>query len=347
MPGKFRPTPLKLDGTRYHWTLDYDPQGAEGNGRFTFTIGSDTHKTQDYGQLPQLSEKEAQARFPNTTTFTVDVTPGLKKEGANFDRFGVCNAMKSGGSATIFFDDLQFNGQKQDFSKDPEWTGTGNRVSYDDREVTGAHNFGYSATTNFAGGAPGEIGGGLWRSGAFAFYADRVGALNMEQRLEARGKVRLVTAGPDSDIFLGWFNSAAKDKGAGEAQDFVGLHIGGPTRVGHYFIPTFATSKGTTGRVKQGPILTPGKVFDWSLIYDPLANRGDGEIRAALGEESVTLALKPRQKAEGASLDRFGLFTSTAGGQMVKIYLDDLRYTVSNSHSKDSAKPNVLAPIKD
>jgi len=45
--------------------------------------------------------------------------------------------------------------------------------------------------------------------------------------------------------------------------------------------------------------------------------------------DSVTLALKPGQKAQGASLDRFGLFTSTAGGQMVKIYLDDLTYTAA------------------
>ena len=53
LPGKFRPTPLKLDGTRYHWTLDYDPQAAGGNGRFTFTLHSDTHKTEDYGPLPE------------------------------------------------------------------------------------------------------------------------------------------------------------------------------------------------------------------------------------------------------------------------------------------------------
>jgi hypothetical protein len=41
----------------------------------------------------------------------------------------------------------------------------------------------------------------------------------------------------------------------------------------------------------------------------------------------VTLALKPGQKRQGATLDRFGLFTSQAGGQMVKIYLDDLQYS--------------------
>ena len=25
LPGKYRPTPIKNDGTRYHWTLRYDP----------------------------------------------------------------------------------------------------------------------------------------------------------------------------------------------------------------------------------------------------------------------------------------------------------------------------------
>jgi hypothetical protein len=320
---------LKFDGTRNRCTHDYDPQAAAGNGRFTFTMRSDTHTTQDYGKLPEPSEKEAQARFPNTTRFTVDLTPGYKMEGATFDRFGVCNMMKSGGTATIFFDDLQFNGQTEDFSKDPGWVGTGNRVTFEDHEQVGAHNFGYSAATNFAGGAPGEVGGGLWRSGDFGYYADRVGPLNLEQRLEARGKVKLVTAGPDSDMQLGWFNSAAKQKGSGDAENFIGIHVGGPTRVGHYFIPAFATAKGATGRVKQGPVLTPGKVFDWSLVYDPAANGGDGEVRVTLGTESATLALKPGQKAEGAVLDRFGLFTSTAGGQMVKIYLDDLQYTAT------------------
>ncbi|MEK6262735.1 MAG: hypothetical protein AABP62_29410 [Planctomycetota bacterium] len=128
---------------------------------------------------------------------------------------------------------------------------------------------------------------------------------------------------------LGWFNGAAREKERGDAEDFVGIHVGGPTRIGHYFIPAFATAKGTKGKVDQGPVLTPGKVFDWSLVYDPAANDGHGEMRVTLGQESVTLALKPGQKAKGANLDRFGLFTSTAGGQMVKVFLDDLKYTAA------------------
>src|SRR6185436_4142939 len=121
--------------------------------------------------------------------------------------------------------------------------------------------------------------------------------------------------------------SSAKERGSGEDRDFVGIHVGGPTRVGHYFIPVFATGKGTRGKVEHGPVLTPAKLFDWSLTYDPSANSGNGEIRVTLGDESVILPLKPGQKAQGASLDRFGLFTSTIGGQMVKIYLDQLTYT--------------------
>ena len=116
------------------------------------------------------------------------------------------------------------------------------------------------------------------------------------------------------------------------------MHVGGPTCIGHYFIPVFGTSKGTKGKVDQGPILTPGKVFEWSLVYDPAANGGWGEMRVTLGKESVTLALKPGQKAEGAKLDRFGLFTSTDGGQMVKIYVDDLKYTGGPDFRRDSRR---------
>jgi hypothetical protein len=330
LPGKFRPTPIKCDGTKYQWTLEYDPQAANGQGRFTFTMRSDTHTTQDYGTLPEASQKEAQARFPNTTTFAVDLPPGYKGEGASFDRFGLSNGMKSGGAVTLYFDDLVTNGQAQDFSKDPGWPGEGNRVSFEDLEITGAHDFGFSAQTNHAGGSkPGEAGGGFWRSGDLGWYADRVGPLNLEQRLEARGKVKLVTAGPDSDMRIGWFNSNAKGTAGADADNFVGVFVGGPTRVGHYFIPAFANSVGGRGKVESGPILTPGKIFDWSVIYDPAGNGGNGEMRVTLGEESVTLALKPGLKAKGATMDRFGFFTSTIGGQMVKIYLDDLKYTAA------------------
>lgn len=328
LPGKYRTTPIKNDGTRYHWTLAYDPAGAAGNGQFTFTLRSDNHPMPVIDpNLPAASLAEEHARFPTKSTFTVDLTPGFKKEGATFDRFGIQNMMKSGGAVMMYFDDVVFDGRDEDFAKDPGWASVGSRRTYEDREVVGAHDFGFSPATNHAGGEPGEVGGGLWRSGEYGYYADRVGPLNLDQRLEAHGKVKLVTAGPDSDMHIGWFSSATKDKSPDEAGNFVGIHVGGPTRIGHYFIPQFATAAGTKGKVDQGPIITPGKFFDWSLVYDPEGSNGNGEMRVTLGTETATLALKPGQKKQGAKLDRFGLFTSQAGGQMVKIFLDDLTYT--------------------
>jgi hypothetical protein len=48
-----------------------------------------------------------------------------------------------------------------------------------------------------------------------------------------------------------------------------------------------------------------------------------------LGDESFTHTYKQRQLNKNATLDRFGLCTDTTGGQVVKIYFDDLTYTAS------------------
>jgi hypothetical protein len=130
-------------------------------------------------------------------------------------------------------------------------------------------------------------------------------------------------------MFLGWFNSANKDESPTQAGNFLGVHVGGPTRVGHYFHPSFTTAKGTRGQAAAGPVLMPGKAYDWSLVYDPSAEGGHGAIRVTLGEESVTLPMKKGVKTQGCHFDRFGLFTSNIGGQIVKIYLDDLKYTAA------------------
>jgi hypothetical protein len=146
---------------------------------------------------------------------------------------------------------------------------------------------------------------------------------------------------PDSGMYVGWFNSADQENSPPQAGSFVGVKIGGPTRVGHYFVPAYATTQ--TQKVKPpaprqhppnisveqrtGPVLLPQKVFEWSLAYDPAANDGKGEIKVTLGNESVTLALKDGDKAKGATLDRFGIFTTHRGGSFVRLFFDDLSYT--------------------
>lgn len=328
LPGKFRPTPLRSDGTRYAWTLDYDPQAAGGNGRFTFTLRSDAHKPGELEKpdLPESHRQEARRRFPSTTTFAVDLPEGYRKQGTTFDHFGLMNMMKAGGQMTIHFDDLRYAGRAQNFSQDPQWDASGNRVTYQAKDVGGAHDFGFS-TTNHAGGKRGEVGGTFWRSGKYGYYADRVGPLTLTDRLEASGKVVLKAGAPDADMYLGWFNSANKDTPPTEAGQFLGVHVGGPTRIGHYFHPAFTTAMGTKGQAAAGPVLKPDTVHAWSLVYDPAAEGGNGAIRVTLDSASVTLPLKQGLKAQDARFDRFGVFTSNIGGQIVRIYLDDLKYT--------------------
>jgi hypothetical protein len=40
--------------------------------------------------------------------------------------------------------------------------------------------------------------------------------------------------------------------------------------------------------------------------------------------------LKEGQRAQGGRFDRFGLLTCSPGGQLVRIFFDDLRYTASS-----------------
>jgi hypothetical protein len=313
IPGKFRPTPIKKDGTSYHWILKYDPATNAGKGQVKFTIESDSPSPE------QFEGKE----------FLVDLPAGFKEDGASFDRFGLMNMMKPGGPMTIHFSDLEHDGKREDPSHDPGWTGSSNRETYEESDRVGAHDFGFSPQTKFAGGSPGEVGGKFWRSGPYGYYADRIEWLTLTNRLEAKGKVVLLVGAPDSDMYLGWFNSASKSKSPLESGNFLGIHAGGPTRVGHYFQPAYCTGRGNRGRAKTGPVLTPDKIYDWTLAYDPQANSGIGLIRVTLGTESISFDLKRQHRMEGALFDRFGFFTSTIGGQMVKIYFDDLQYTSS------------------
>ncbi len=325
---KFRPTSIRNDGTKYLWNLNYDPNGNNGSGQIEFTIRSNSSDPEEF----------------EGKVFTIPLRPGYKEQGTIFDRFGLMNSERGGNAMTIYFDDLQYDGKAENFSRDPGWAGSGNHARFEDRQQGGAHDFGFSAQTSHAGGTPGELGGTLWRSGEYGYYADDVGPLTMTNRLEARGKVVLTAAPPDSGMYLGWFNSADKQNAPSQTGDFVGIKIGGPTRVGHYFAPAYATgnrpsSSNFTSRRqhlkrisverKDGPVLVPQKVFDWELAYDPEAGGGTGSIKARLGTESVTLPLKPGDKSIGGTFDRFGLFTSHIGGSYVRIYFDDLQYTTA------------------
>ncbi|HWP41195.1 MAG TPA: hypothetical protein VNL70_09735, partial [Tepidisphaeraceae bacterium] len=71
------------DGTSYEWTLEYDPDGADGRGLIRFTM--------------------------NGQTVTQPLAEGDKQKGATFDRFGVFNlGWANSKHCVVWFDDITY-----------------------------------------------------------------------------------------------------------------------------------------------------------------------------------------------------------------------------------------------
>jgi hypothetical protein len=302
---------------RYGFTLTYDPASDAGRGRVEFTLT---------GQGP-TDEIDSPISF--------ELPENVRKDGATFDRFGIANMRKAGGAISLYLSDVRVNDQHWDFATDPTWDAHDNRLTYDDRELAGAHDFGFCKTKS-AGGQPGEIGGTVWRTDDnWAWYADRVGPLSLGRPLHAGGKIAFTGGDPDSGVLIGWFSSSLKNDGPQGGRppplhNFVGVHLEGPTRIGHYFRPAVFSSRGQHAEPDQGPIFVPdSRPHTWSLDYDPTTADGRGLIRVTLDNELVTFELPAGLKSEGTTFDRFGFLNVRSGGGRVKVFLDDLEYSSS------------------
>ncbi|WP_428937934.1 hypothetical protein [Fontivita pretiosa] len=70
------------DGASHDWSLEYDPDGAGGNGQITVRL-------------------DGQSR-------TIDLVAGFKTSGATFDRFGIITTWIDGNSQDVYWDDLTY-----------------------------------------------------------------------------------------------------------------------------------------------------------------------------------------------------------------------------------------------
>jgi len=77
-------------------------------------------------------------------------------------------------------------------------------------------------------------------------------------------------------------------------------------RVGTLTLDHRLSARGSKREKGEFLIFEPGKQYDWTLAYDPLAAEGRGMITFTLGGKSVTLPLRAGDKAVGALLNRFG-----------------------------------------
>jgi hypothetical protein len=70
------------DGKPHDWRLDYDPAGAEGQGRITVTLDGRSN--------------------------TFDLSAGDKARGTTFDRFGIVTSWIDGNSQDVYWDDVSY-----------------------------------------------------------------------------------------------------------------------------------------------------------------------------------------------------------------------------------------------
>lgn len=315
--GKEEPSGFKAGGAPHTWSLAYDPEGNGGLGTITATVDG--------------------------ATSVCNLDEGHKADGATFNRFGVMTVMKSADTpGELWLDDLNINGDVEDFTRDPGWEGVGNRRTFRSPNVRPRFDFGYSAT-HFAGGAAkGELGGLVFRgdireAGKMACYGDKVGPLTLDRPLRASGKIVLRRAVSDSTTLFGFYHSKRSlavnpSQASGFPEGFLGLSIEGPSRDGFFVYPAYRTTGDRQGYANGAdrPHIEPdGKPHDWSLEYSPTAADGRGRITVKLDGRSTSLDLNPGDREQGGTFDRFGLVTTWIDGNGQTIYFDDLTYTAS------------------
>jgi len=301
------------NGTNIHqWSLRYDPNGNNGGGSITATLDNET-------SICHLDK-------------------GHKADSATFNRCGVINVMKQyddGGE--VWLDDISVNGETESFDRDPKWEALQNRRTYVTTIVRPRFDFGYSDTRH-AGGKKGEMGGLIFRgdgryTNKMAFYGDRLDALTLEKPLKASGKVALRRAVTDSDILFGFFHAEhSLDSGGSDAigtpPDFLGVSIGGPSREGFMFSPSYRLHNTERDTASRGPYLHPnGAPHQFTLEYAPASATAQASITVTLDGERATLPLPRGQQAVGAHFNRFGLISTHTDGNGQHLYFDDLTYT--------------------
>jgi hypothetical protein len=270
-----------------------------------------------------------------------ELSPGHKADGAEFNRFGVLNVMKSlDGGGMLWLDDVTVQGERQDFGSEPGWDASGNRRTYQTRIVRPRFDFGYSPTQYAGGREMGEVGGLFFRGDCrygerLAAYGDRLDVLTLQRPLRAAGKVCLRRGVSDSTTLFGFYHSRRSlevnpSQQFGTPKGFLGVAIEGPSSEGFYFYPVYRNQGdgASSGVGVQPPRVYPdGVAHAWTLEYDPAAADGHGRITVTLDGHAVRRDLAPGDRAAGAQYDRFGFVTPWIDGNGQHVYFDDVSYT--------------------
>ena len=199
----------------------------------------------------------------------------------------------------------------ENFDADPGWESVRNRSWPED--------FGFSGSTNLAGGYnPGEVGGTFVRSKQ-AYYAVDVGQLDPSvETLGWSGAGRIVISS-NGNALLAWFD---KDSNLSwPPANAIMLRSDGDDLYLRY------GANGSGSEVLLQSFVT--NPFTFLVNYDPNGNGGTGTITGSINDGSpVTLNLGSGHKDAMENLDRFGLMTLyiPGSGNSSDIYFDDLTF---------------------
>jgi hypothetical protein len=296
--------PFPADGKPHRWRLRYDPAAAQGLGRLEFQI--------------------------DDRIYGVNLDAQDREDGASLNRFGIWNQQATGDAVQFWLDDLKINEHTWTFDGDPAWEGIGNQQRFEERIIRPFHNYGGFGPFD-SKGHPEKIGGIIFRDEQPSYYALPVPPTNLDQELRARGTIRFDQAGVDSGVYIGWFDAETKQsnrtpENEARQKNYLGILLEGPSRVGHYFRPSYSTRTGRGQNAADGPLLRPdGRVHTWTIHYEPKVENDRGRITVTLDGNTQTLPLDEGDRNEGARFDRFGLFNLQAGGWHVEVYLSDVR----------------------
>jgi hypothetical protein len=300
------------------WSLRYDPAGAGGRGALFAAIDG----------------VEAEC----------DLAQGHRSDGANFDRFGMLNVVKSADdSGDVWIDDLTINGVREPLHRDPGWEARGNHTEFDSNQVRPRFDFGWSPTHYAGGEQAGEIGGTVYRgdgrySERIAYYGARTCNLSPAIPLHAEGRVALLRGVSDSTTLLGFFNSTdsiaqSPDQALSTPSSFLGIAVEGPSSEGFYVYPAcrigpnqLANNRGNLPR-----ILPDGRSHMFTLDYTPPRESDPGSLTLSMDGITARLDLPQGEVLASTRFDRFGIVTTSIDGNAQRIYFDDLRFTSRES----------------
>ena len=213
------------------------------------------------------------------------------------------------------------------FDRDPGWDGMNNRSAHTKPTFTVRQDFGYSGTNHCGGGDKGEVGGFITPAADAAYYAATIPTASFDDKLTASGTF----ACPNGEfhLLLGFFNAGTVNEW--RTPNTIALRLNGR---GKTFIAytEYLTSKWRIGTIEEareqgfsGEFPSGGKVYKWSLTYDPKGDNGKPIMTATIGDKSAVLFPDPKYLADGATFNRFGIInvmkSADTGGEF---YIDDV-----------------------